>query len=239
MKTWEVLRILGMQEIIFVNEDVKVNNEGEFVWFPVEDRKYIFTVVAEDCNIFDITFEYYNYESGPVVLYANTTVNVRVERSGNKPHIYTHKPVGEQMLDGMAIVSTNGVLQLKSVVDGDYFDDKFSCEAFSVSIWGEDIYYPNGSIHINAGVFKKLPRAMDKRPVYVVYGDSGLGKSSVTSRLNRNIYSVYETDSSEELPDCITADVIVLGNKYNHTLSDVKSKLFGDPKVITVRFTEE
>ena len=152
---------------------------------------------------------------------------------------WCHIPTGEQVLDGMAIVNTSGVLQLKSVVDGEYFDDEFSCEAFSVSVWGEDIYYPNGSIYINAGVFKKLPRAMDKRPVYVVCGESGLGKSSVTSRLNRNIYSVYETDTSEELPDYITADVIVLGNKYKHTLADVKSKLFGNPKVVTVRFTEE
>lgn len=47
---------------------------------------------------------------------------------------------------------------------------------------------------------------------------------------------VYETDSNENLPPSITASIVVLGNKHNHSIEDIKTKLFGEVEVQIVEF---
>lgn len=107
-------------------------------------------------------------------------------------------------------------------------------KVFSISEDGGDSYYPSGGYNINMQLFKKTIRTKDLRPVWIFNGKSNSGKSFLASRLID--LEVYETDSNELLPDSITASVIVLGNKYNHSIDDIKSKLFGENEIKIVEF---
>ena len=76
-------------------------------------------------------------------------------------------------------------------------------------------------------------------PTYVLHGDSCAGKSYLASKLDD--FEVYETDSNKDLPDEITAQIIVVGNKYGHTPDEVKGKIdcSDDCGVIFVHFSRE
>lgn len=124
------------------------------------------------------------------------------------------------------------------IASADEDDDvEINNEIFYWSYCGGDCYYPIGHVKVNLELFDKLPRAMDKRPVYIVYGKSGMGKSSIFNELKHNsLYSFYETDSNETLPEVITQDIIILGNKYNFSIDDVKAHLFGKPEIHLIKF---
>lgn len=108
-------------------------------------------------------------------------------------------------------------------------EDFIKCEAFEFSSYGYDEYYPAGYYFLNFDVFQKTPRYSDKRVVFVFCGESGVGKSYLTGMM-RNV-KVYETDSKETLPDVIYEDVVVIGNKYDYSIDDIKSRLFENPTV--------
>jgi len=110
-------------------------------------------------------------------------------------------------------------------------------EVFTYSANGGDEYYPAGSAFVDLDLFEELPRAMSARPVWIIKGKSGLGKSTLGEAMAVGGQTVFETDSVDELPDTITASVVVLGNRSGFTVDDVKSRLFGTPKVILVDFT--
>lgn len=80
---------------------------------------------------------------------------------------------------------------------------------------------------------------MDKRPVWIFKGDSGLGKSYIAGIVANSdrAKKVYETDAHEEL-DTIEADIIVVGNKYNHPLKEIESKIKGEHEIIYVDFSK-
>lgn len=101
---------------------------------------------------------------------------------------------------------------------------------------GGDSYYPIGEAKINTALFVEGPRSPGKRIVYVFKGASGLGKSSLAFALKGK--SVYETDSSDMLPDEITADVIVIGNRGGFTLEEVRERVYGDAKIVLVSFDD-
>jgi hypothetical protein len=46
----------------------------------------------------------------------------------------------------------------------------------------------------------------------------------------------YETDKANKLPNSITEDIVVIGNKYQFTIEEITEKLFGDCEVIPVKF---
>lgn len=116
-------------------------------------------------------------------------------------------------------------------------EDGFSTNLFTIHD-NDDSYYPDGYVDVNEDLFEQLPRAMDRRPVYIFAGESGLGKSTIAMMLSccREDFTVYETDKSSKLPDVIYADVVVLGNRYPFRFNDIKERLFNNPKVIHVNF---
>lgn len=119
----------------------------------------------------------------------------------------------------------------------DYDEDEYNeNHVVSYSSDGGDSYYPCGGIHVDLTQFEELPRAMDKRPVWIFKGKSGLGKSSIGVHLEG--LRVFETDSVDELPEAITDDVIVLGNRSKWTVEDVKKHIFDveNTNVITCTF---
>lgn len=104
--------------------------------------------------------------------------------------------------------------------------EKFG-DVFSVSFNGGDSYYPRGGVWVNEDLFYKLPRAMGERPVWVwiFYGNSGLGKSTIAMNYE---YGVFETDSVDELPETIYANIVVFGNRSGFTVEDVIKHLYSE-----------
>ena len=109
-------------------------------------------------------------------------------------------------------------------------------EVFTYSDEGGDGYYPSGHVWVNYELFEKIEnRGFDKRPVLVFYGDSNSMKSHLAALTGK---FVYETDyelGKGSLPDIIVQDIVVIGNKYQVDLDDVKSRLV-DCEVIEVNF---
>ena len=98
-----------------------------------------------------------------------------------------------------------------------------------------DDYYPIGCANIlegNLKFFKELKRAPKKRPVWVFRGPSGTGKSTVAAKTGMK---VFETDSVDELPDEIKADIVVVGHRNEFDIDDITARL-GEVEVHTVTF---
>lgn len=114
------------------------------------------------------------------------------------------------------------------------FQNDTDNKVFSISKDGGDNYYPSGGYTVNMELFKETVRAKNLRPVWIFKGKSNAGKSFLASKLND--LEVYETDSNANLPTLITASIVVLGNKYNHSIDDIKTKLFGEVEVQIVEF---
>ena len=125
--------------------------------------------------------------------------------------------------------------------EGDFEDTIYNTEndIFYVDDDGDDYWYPNGDVRITEELFTETNRAMDKRPVWIFKGNSGLGKSYIAGIIANSdrAKTVYETDAHEEL-DTIEADIIVVGNKYNHPLKEIESKIKGEHEIIYVDFSK-
>ena len=88
------------------------------------------------------------------------------------------------------------------------------------------------------GMFEKTPRMMEKRPVWIFAGGSGLGKSTIGRFLELQGKIIYETDSDQRLPNMIMADVIVAGNRNKSlTIDDICARLPDEVEPIFVEFS--
>ena len=119
------------------------------------------------------------------------------------------------------------------------FDESASdieTDVFTYCDDGGDGYYPSGYVWVNYELFEKVEnRGFDKRPVLVFYGDSNSMKSHLAALTGK---SVYETDyelGKGSLPYIIVQDIVVIGNKYQVDLEDIKSRLL-NCEVIEVNF---
>ena len=149
-----------------------------------------------------------------------------------------HKPIEliGAMWDGEHVIydeefDTNGC---------ELYDCEIKTNIFECSYDGGDSYYPMGGTYVNYDLFMKLPRTFNTRPIWVLYGASGSGKSTIAHNL-RSDQIVYETDSANngKLPDEIWADIIVVGNKWKEiTYEKVLEHLPSDCEVISVQFNK-
>lgn len=103
--------------------------------------------------------------------------------------------------------------------------EEIKTNVFEYSSTDNDEWYPRGYTKINFDLFRKAGRAMDKKPVWILVGESGTGKSSLAwkIKLNSTGFTIYETaalKSKDELPDVIVADIIVVGNKLDISVND-------------------
>ncbi len=124
--------------------------------------------------------------------------------------------------------------------DDDWWDEDIKNNVFSVSYDGGDSYYPMGATNINDDLFEELPRALQTRPVYIFYGESATGKSTLANLIEGK--KVYETDSAKNgvLPDELWYDVIVIGNKWpNITIEEVTKRIEENAETIYVNFSRE
>lgn len=87
-------------------------------------------------------------------------------------------------------------------------------------------------------MFEKTPRIMERRPVWIFAGASGLGKSTIGRFLELQGKIVYETDSDLRLPNVIMADVIVAGNRNKGlAIDDICARLPDGVEPIFVEFS--
>ena len=125
--------------------------------------------------------------------------------------------------------------------EGDFEDTIYNAEndVFYVDDDGDDCWYPSGGVGITEELFTETNRMMDKRPVWIFKGGSGLGKSYIAGIIANSdrMKTIYETDAHEEL-GVIEADIIVVGNKYDHSLEEIESKIKGEHEIIYVDFSK-
>ena len=143
----------------------------------------------------------------------------------------THKPIKHELS-----------FDLDGEIEGDIFIVRYpryvSNDIFSSNYDGGDYWYPGGVLTFNMSLFEEIPRNLPKRPVWIFKGDSCLGKSYLAGIIGNSdrFKSVYETDAHEKLSD-IHEDIIVLGNKYKHSIEDIESHILGEHDTILVEFS--
>jgi hypothetical protein len=238
-----MIRILAMRKVMRVGEEM----DTDFKEHPCVDTEYnIYCKNEGEDDIFVIgLMETYGPCGSGYCMSSYGSMNIGLVRSSNL--IYTHKYTGPELIEG-SIVYDEENYGFKIVHDVPYEedDDWGYCrwdeenEVFKYSCDGDDPYYPSGGIEINFDYFEEIPRAMKARPVYILVGPSGLGKSTLAECFNGE-YKVFETDSVDELPEYIAADVIVVGNRSKWTFNDVKDRIWkdDDPDIIVVSFKKE
>ena len=107
-------------------------------------------------------------------------------------------------------------------------------------IENEAFLYNKRKIVIKFDNFIETVRLKKKRPVWIFRGQSVLGKSYLAMLIyNGSQLDVYETDISDTLPDIITADVIVLGNRVKFDVTDIEKRIFGEHETILVDFNKK
>ena len=233
----ENIKVIGLAVEKYVGEDVSGHN-CHFEYTPAEMEKYHLFVTAplpygrrKARYVITVWTDYGECGSGWCTASFGHMEVKRVDHFGP----FTHRPKQPLYLDG-AIECTNGEYTFVTEEYDEYDDYSICTDVFKYSPDGGDAYYPCGGTYVNLDLFEELPRAMSARPVWIVKGESGLGKSTLGESMAKS-QTVFETDSVDELPDTITASVVVLGNRSGFTVDDVKSRLFGTPKVILVDFT--
>ena len=125
-------------------------------------------------------------------------------------------------------------IELDEISDGDIDNN-----IFSVSYNDHDTWYPSGFINVNMDLFEEINRSMPKRPVWIFKGASCLGKSYLAGIIANSdrMKTVYETDAHETLTD-IHEDIIVVGNKYNHSIEDIENHILDEHETIFVDFSK-
>ena len=106
-------------------------------------------------------------------------------------------------------------------------------EVFNFSIDGGCCYYPSGYYKVNEDLFTCLVTET-RRPVYIFRGASNLGKSHLASLTGKSVFETDSVKNAKELPETITADIIVVGNRWEVT--DITSRIYGDAKIINIDF---
>lgn len=128
----------------------------------------------------------------------------------------------------------NGPIKVKISEDlgSDYLEILVSGTAETVLLVSKE------EMNLCEEMFEKTPRMMEKRPVWIFAGNSGLGKSTIGRFLELQGKVIYETDSDQRLPNMIMADVIVAGNRNKSlTIDDICARLPDEVEPIFVEFS--
>lgn len=108
----------------------------------------------------------------------------------------------------------------------------YKCEIFDFYDSNSD-WYAMSSLRVKMDLFKPTGRGYDKPVVWMLKGESNLGKSYIAHSTS---LKVYETDASKKLPKVLDADVVVVGNKYKFELDFIKGRFPVECEFIMVDF---
>lgn len=212
----DFMRIIGMRKEIYIGQSISGHN-CDFVYEDAEFTKHIICARLDDNTKIEIELSNSEGECGSGWCSASWG-DCNVKKVDN--FIFTHRPIKPILVKDIPL---NGI-------------DDWSNEVFSFSYDGGDSYYPSGYYNVNEELFEASDRHKEQRMVWIIIGDSSLGKSYVTSKLSG--LSVLETDSLEYgyISDEIKEDIVVIGNRHDIKVEYVVEKLFGNPEVVIVEF---
>ncbi len=208
-----MMKIIGLRVEKYIDKAIRGHN-CDFEYYDEEFTRHILCCI-EDGQRYEITLWHTEGECGSGRCTASWG-HCRVKKVNNFGN-YNYIPKSD--------------CYIYDLNEGDY--DYVDNDIFSVNYDGGDSYYPSGNYSIDMKLFKKTPRVKEHRPVWIFIGDSNMGKSFIASHTD---LSVYETDSCQTLKDVIYDDIIVLGNKYNFSIEDIKNKLVASPEICIVNF---
>jgi len=77
---------------------------------------------------------------------------------------------------------------------------------------------------------------LKQRPVHIFYGDSNSCKSYLAVLTGKTIYETDSVTKMEDVPECLTQDIIVIGNRWLCDIEEIKNRLYGVPMIIEVDF---
>lgn len=209
------MKIIGLRIEKYIDKEISGHN-CDFQYKDAEFEKHIICGVLDDNRKVEIELSHSEGECGSGWTTASWG-NIKVTEA-KKFNGYTFIP--------------KEILNVEDIEPN--FDGDVSNAVFSVDCVGGDSYYPSGGYNVNMELFKETVRVKNSRPVWIFKGKSNSGKTFLASKLSE--MEIYETDRSELLPESIVASVIVLGNKYDFKLEDVKSKIFGEVEIQIVEF---
>ena len=217
-----MIKIKGMNIERYIGENIKGHNL-DFEYYKDVLTRHIIYGIKEDGQRVSITLyeEYGECGSG---LTTASWGHMEVKNIDKFP------PFGYKANENIPDIKIN------DTEDVIYRGKGFYNEVCDISYDGGDNYYPSGGYRVDMQFFTKTARANDKRLVWLFRGKSALGKSFLAGTIQG--LKVYETDISEELPKRLEADVVVMGNKYKHTLEEIKERIIGENKLIIVDFIE-
>jgi hypothetical protein len=126
------------------------------------------------------------------------------------------------------------------IIDNFNPKEDFECPYFEYSEYGDDPYYPSGYYIVNQDYFKKGPRHMDSRPVWVISGEVDTAESGIIIYTSGFIHRLDRPlmINTEEIPDNITTSFIVLNDKLGPLAltqrKTIQDKCFGNPMFINL-----
>lgn len=208
------MKILGMRIEKFI-DTADYNTPEEF-----ENTRYFIYGRGENDKLYEIKL--FEHEGMCFSGWTTATRGYAEYKIIDKIPPFTHKAKNNLFIEGL-------LDQLKK--------KEIHNEVFKVSHDGGNQYYPDGYVIVDLNFFEKSIRHIDKRPVWVFYGESNLGKSFLSSKLQN--LRVYETDSNEELPENLYEDIIVVGNKYPFTQMEIVDSIQGNVEIIFVFFSDD
>ncbi|MCW3805877.1 hypothetical protein [Plebeiibacterium marinum] len=209
------MKIIGLRIEKYIGKKISGHNL-DFEYNDAEFEKHIILGLLEDNRKVEI--ELTNEEGVCGSGWCTASWGNFEVKHVDKFNGYTHKPIKELIVD-----------------DVNESAEYISNNVFSVDHNGGCDYYPSGGYNVNMDLFKANGRGKELRPTYIFSGESGIGKSALALKFNKDTV-VFETDAYDTLPDVIIADVIVLGNKHKYTINDIKTKV-EDTELIVCSFT--
>ena len=238
IKSWlDDFEIFDSYELIGCRVEYSVHKSHDESW--ENEPCYIISIKGAGGRYYEIEvsesedYDSYNYDSYGYcelrkVEKLNVTMKAKRERIIKLPRIIDGKDIRflarYESIDLLEINDT-GEFEIEGVVEASY------C--------GGDEYYPEGYGRVNLDVFS-TPNARQKykKVVWVFKGDSASGKTYLSNIIHGSYEkTVYETDTNKELPTILNYNIIVIGNKYDFTVEDVKERIVGDVELVVVDFT--
>lgn len=225
----EQLKIVSMNKIHYLEE--WLDCEGKEQITPNE--KYVLNCISPNDAKYQIVLWETNGSCGSG--YCDASWGNIEFKCVNHFGEYNHMPKDEIDIQLNMVFNTNTYeWEIKENDIGCYDGYGVNIEnIFSANGDGGDSYYPSGSVYVNENLFVSNSRYSDKPFVHIFYGDSSSGKSFLSNQLDK---VVFETDTVDSLPDEIIAEVIVVGNKNNYTIEEIKSHIKFDAKFVVVNF---
>lgn len=237
-KQFETFNLIGCR-IEYDLDQTYENDDYEWTNVP----HYILTLVGRWQKYYEIEL----HESYSKDYYVTTCGHCDLRRVRNIN--ITHEVKGRPIFKLPRFIEGHDIRTLKfgegfSILEEDKHGNQYICinGIFEADYDGGHYWYPQGYVKVNMELFKEPNRRQkDKRPVWLFKGGSGLGKTYLANLIGDSNFNktIYDTDTNTELPDAITSEIIVLGNRYEFKIEDIKERIPSDYELIIVDFSKD